>query len=371
MESQQDKICLIYNYAQHYRLGIFKLMDTELNCDFYFGDKMDDVKKIDYAEIKGFKYELHNISIFHNFYWQSGAFSLFFKKYKKYIILGEYYNISTWLILFFSLFTSKKIYLWTHGWYGKENYIIKIIKKLFFSMGDGILLYGEYAKKLMIQEGFNPQKLNVIYNSLNYNEQIKIRRELQKSDLYFQHFKNENPVLIFIGRLTKVKKLHYIIEAQKKLKDRNFLTNLVIIGDGEEMEYLKAKVSEYKLNDFVWFVGKLYKEEVIANYLFNADLCVSPGNVGLTAMHSLMYGTPVITHNNFPFQMPEFEAIKIKTTGDFFDFEDVDSLTEKIFIWFQRNTLRKETRENCYKIMDEKYNPNFQVSKIKNIVYGN
>ena len=55
MISHSHKICLIYNYAQHYRIGIFKLLDQELSCDFYFGDQMDDVKKLDYSELKNFK----------------------------------------------------------------------------------------------------------------------------------------------------------------------------------------------------------------------------------------------------------------------------------------------------------------------------
>lgn len=371
MIDQRKKVCLIYNYAQHYRLGVFKLMDKHLNCDFYFGDKMGDVKKMDYNELDGFKGELKNVPLFSNFYWQSGALSLFFKNYKNYIILGEYYCISTWLILFLSIFSSKKVYLWSHGWYGKETSIIKFIKKIFFSMGTGIFLYGEYAKKLMIKEGFDSSKLHVIYNSLNYDEQVVIREKLVKSDIYLNHFGNKSPILIFIGRLTKVKKLHYILEAQKKLKDQNFLLNLVIIGDGEEREFLNSKVSEYGLKECVWFVGQLYDENAIANYIFNADLCVSPGNVGLTAMHTLMYGTPVITHNNFALQMPEFEALQIGKTGDFFEHENVHSLTEKILQWFQKDLSREEIRKNCYQVIDDKFNPKFQVSEIKRVVYDN
>ena len=40
-----------------------------------------------------------------------------------------------------------------------------------------------------------------------------------------------------------------------------------------------------------------------------SDLTVSPGNIGLTAIHSLSYGTPVCSHSNFNNQMPESEAI--------------------------------------------------------------
>lgn len=39
------KFCLIYNYAQHYRTSIFRLIDQEFDCDFFFGDSYLNVKK--------------------------------------------------------------------------------------------------------------------------------------------------------------------------------------------------------------------------------------------------------------------------------------------------------------------------------------
>ena len=366
-----NHICLIYNFAQHYRLGVFKLMDEKMNIDFYFGDEMGDVKKLDYKELEGFQKELRNVSLFSHFYWQSGAFKLLFdKRYREYILLGDYYCVSTWVILFFSLFTSKKMYLWTHGWYGKESRSIKIIKKAFFSMGDALFLYGDYAKRLMIKEGFAAEKLVVIYNSLNYKEQVGVRESLSVSNLYRSHFSNDDPVMIFIGRLTPVKKLHYIIEAQKALCDRGRMINLVIIGDGEEREHLRELVVKYHLNTRVWFVGKLYDETRIAEYIFNADICVSPGNVGLTAMHALVYGTPVITHNNFAYQMPEFEAIKDNISGAFFEENNIDSLVKSIAIFLEKNTDRQILRERCFEVIDEKFNPYYQVDKIKETIYG-
>lgn len=361
---EKNKICLIYNFAQHYRLGVFKRIDQELNSDFYFGDKLGDIKKIDYKELRGYKGELKNIRLISNFYWQKGAIKVFFKNYDKFIILGEYYCISTWLILLLSKFTSKKILLWTHGWYGKESSFISFVKKFFFSLADGILLYGNYSKDLMIKEGFKEEKLYVIYNSLNYENQLEIRKELKPSNIYTDYFGNDLPVLIFIGRLTKVKQLQLLIEAKWRLDKSGTPTNLVIIGDGEERENLEAYVEQIELNNSVKFVGQLYNETLIAEYLFNADLCVSPGNVGLTAMHSLMFGTPVITHDNFPYQMPEFEAIEKGFTGDFFEYNNVISLVDIIKKWFLIKNNRDEIRNKCFQIIDSKYNPDFQIMEI-------
>ena len=360
------KICLIYNYAQHYRADIFSRLDKELDVDFYFGDKMDDVKKMDYSLLKNFKSELKNIKLITAFYWQKGAVSLFFKNYNEYIILGEYYCLSTWCLLLLSKFSNKKIYLWSHGWYGNESFIKKVIKKIFFNLSDCIFLYGDYAKKLMIKEGFSEQNLHVIYNSLNYSDQLLIRDGLKTSTVYSNHFKNDYPVLIFIGRLTKVKKLDQLIKACEKLLKKEIFVNLVFVGSGIEEERLKENAKS--INDNVWFYGACYEEEKIAELIYNSTVCISPGNVGLTAMHSLVYGTPVITHSDFTRQMPEFEAIEYGISGLFFIKDNEIDLENKIVDWLGISASRQNIRDNCFKIIDKKYNPNFQLNVIKKVI---
>lgn len=364
---KNNNICLIYNYAQHYRFGIFKLMDDELQCDFYFGDKMGDVKKIDYSKLNNFKKELKNIKIISSLYWQKGVFSLFFRKYDTYILLGEYFCLSTWVLLLLCKFSSKKTYLWTHGWYGDEGLLKRIVKKIFFNLGDGILLYGNYAKELMIKERFEANKLHVVYNSLNYEKQIEVRKNLVKTSIYKDYFKNDFPVLIFIGRLTKSKKLSLVIDSQKKNKANDFKFNLVFVGKGDDEENLKNLANESNLKNAIWFFGESYDETEIGNLIYNADICVSPGNVGLTAIHSLVYGTPVLTHSDFPNQGPEFEAIQPDVSGDFFIKNDQQDLTNKIQKWLSNMDDREKIRMNCYQVIDKKYNPHFQIEVIKNI----
>ena len=102
----------------------------------------------------------------------------------------------------------------------------------------------------------------------------------------------------------------------------------------------------------------------------NADLCISPGNVGLTAIHSMMFGTPVITHKDFPMQMPEFEAIIPGITGNFFERDNVQSLTLAITNWFEKAPNRDVVRLECYKMIDEKYNPYVQINTMRSVLCG-
>jgi glycosyltransferase involved in cell wall biosynthesis len=236
-----------------------------------------------------------------------------------------------------------------------------LLKKIFFSLASGIFLYGNYAKKLMIDKGFKEDKLHLIYNSLDYDEQIAIRKTLTLSNIFKNHFKNNYPNLIFIGRLTKVKQLDILLYALFKLNQYN----LTLVGDGEMKEKLSDLAKNMNLEDRIWFYGASYNETELSELIYNADLCVSPGNVGLTAMHAMVYGCPVITHDNFPYQMPEFEAIESGKTGIFFKQNNINSLVETIQKWFQSEFDRETIRLNCYKVIDEKYNPHYQLKILK------
>ena len=145
--------------------------------------------------------------------------------------------------------------------------------------------------------------------------------------------------------------------------------NFTLIGDGADRDELERLTKEFKLVDNVWFYGACYDEEKLGNMIYNADVCVSPGNVGLTAMHSMVFGTPVITHDDFAHQMPEFEAIHEGVTGSFFHRGDIDSLAETINNWHDTyQSQREKVRQACYHEIDTQWTPQFQISVIKNVL---
>ena len=95
---------------------------------------------------------------------------------------------------------------------------------------------------------------------------------------------------------------------------------------------------------------------------------MSPGNIGLTAIHSLTYGCPVITHDNFSNQMPEFESIIQGKTGDFFQENDVNSLADTIQKWLSQNLHSREAiRQFAYQTIDTKWNLYYQMNILKQV----
>ena len=89
--------------------------------------------------------------------------------------------------------------------------------------------------------------------------------------------------------------------------------------------------------DQTWLYGPCYDERIIGEMFFNADVCLSPGNVGLTAIHALSFGCPVLTHDDFKYQNPEFEAIIPGETGDFFKKDNMADMKAKIELWINKD----------------------------------
>lgn len=363
------KLCLIYNFAQHYRANIFTLIDRELGADFVFGDSMSDVKKMDYMLLRGMVTETHTVHFSGGWYWQPRVVAQLFKNYDCYILLGETRALSTWVfcVLARLLKPNKKVFFWSHAWYGKETWMEKLIKKIMFRLPNGgVFCYGRYARELMIKEGFNPNKLFVVHNSLAYEKQVELRKSLKETAVYKVHFGNEDKNLFFIGRLTSVKRLEQILYAMAICRDRNINYNLTFIGGGEKESELRTLATSLGLEKRVWFYGPCYDELELSSLIYNADLCVAPGNIGLTAMHSMVFGTPCITHNDFPYQMPEFEAIIPDKTGAFFKRDNIRDLAECIDDWFLLNgSDRAAVRKACMEEIDKEWNPYFQMQVFK------
>lgn len=367
-------LCIIYNFAQLYRTAIFKAIDEEWKCQWFFGENTTDIKSMNKGILKKEHYVSNN-HLIGPLYWQKGVCGLIdHQEFDDFILLGELYCLSTWWILIKKRLchNKKRIFLWSHGWYGRESFLKKILKRLFFGMADAVFTYGEYAKKEAEKQKFDGNKIKVIHNSLNHSYQVELRNRLHHSQIYSNYFKNKFPTLIFIGRLTKVKKLNMLLDALSRLKKRGEEYNLVFIGDGEDRLNLENQVINWGIKKNVWFYGGCYDDTKNAQLIYDADLCVAPGNVGLTAMHTMVFGCPVLTHDDFTLQMPEFEAITPEKTGAFFRYGDVKSLADAISTWFKSHgDEREQIREWCYQEIDNNWTPKYQIKVLKSVLNSN
>ena len=90
-------------------------------------------------------------------------------------------------------------------------------------------------------------------------------------------------------------------------------------------------------------------------------------------MSALGNGVPVLSHDDFNYQMPEYEAIESGINGLLFKRNSISDLALKTKQWIieNRDTPEDLIRRNCKKIIKEKYNAEYQAKLINEILFKN
>jgi len=298
-------------------------------------------------------------------YWQPGAVRYLWRERPvAAIALGSPYSMTAWAMMLSGKLLKIPILLWGHGLLGKESGIKWKVRKLFLQLASGQLLYGDYAKELLTAAGFCPQSLYVVYNSLNYDKQAEIFERISSDNIraWRQELtvKEGEGLIAFTGRLQPVKRLDILVKAVAQLLTIGRRVHIALVGDGSEKQALADLAVSLGVADQLHFLGANYEEEYLGLVLRSSELCVVPSGAGLSVMHSLAFGTPVILHDRVEHHFPEWEAIEEGKTGFFYRFEDVDDLVDKIEQGIFPLPAKKRMEDNCRAMIRERYNPQFQ-----------
>lgn len=360
------KLCCFFLHCPFYRFPIYNAIAEAFNCDYYFNDYVPyGSKPLDVNKLKGFRTFLRGFNMHYKEYvWNNGFFKLVRGNYSHFLLSGDPSYLLNWLIILYSKIFHKKVYLWCHGQKSPvKRKLTRFYIRLFYAHVDGIFVYGEHVIPNMVDIGIDKKKIHAIHNSLDTNVQTTLFDNIKPSTIYRDHFGNDNPVVIYIGRIQKRKKVDQLIKAVKELYNENYPVNLVIVGAAMDDNTMEQVANDLGLSDQIWFFGPSFDEKQNSELLYNADVCVSPGNVGLTCIHALSYGTPVVSNDNFNTQMPEYEAVKDGVTGSFFKENDIKDMAKHIKKWTglssdERMKLRQEARETILDSWSIKYQIN-------------
>lgn len=326
------------------------------------------IKKLDYDKLPGFKRVLHN-KFFGPFYWQRKALKLTRKGYKYFITVGDVYCLSTWVILLLSKIFHYRVVSWTHGLYGSEGWFKRKLKTLYYSLHYHVMVYGNYGRLQTIKAGIPESKVTAIGNSLDSDRNMELRNNLKRTGIYREHFGNTLPTIIYCGRIQKIKRLDMIVNAVAEINKDKAKVNVVFVGADSEGIHLDELAHQKHIEKNVWFYGPCYDDAKLAELFYNAAVCVSPGNVGLTSIHALSFGCPVITHDNFSDQMPEFEAIQQGVTGDFFKEGDQKDLNLKITVWIGKTAEERTViQQKAFQDIDSFWNIHSEYNKISKVL---
>lgn len=112
--------------------------------------------------------------------------------------------------------------------------------------------------------------------------------------------KEKELIFIYIGRLTKLKRIDFILRSLKIVRDRGVEFKFFVVGKGYEIGVLKKLTTSLGLDDCVVFTGFLEREQ-FPQLLARANLLLFPStydNFGLVKVESAAYEIPGVFIEN-------------------------------------------------------------------------
>lgn len=168
--------------------------------------------------------------------------------------------------------------------------------------------------------------------------------------------------ILFIGRLIYYKGLEYLIQAMTEINAK-----LLIIGEGNLRGNLQKLVDNFKIDDRVFFLGRVKNSDILA-YYHACDIFVLPSIAkteafGLVQLEAMACGKPIV-NTNLPTGVPYVSQHKI--TGLTVLPKDIKALAGAINILFSDESLRKKYGENGKRRVEKEFTKKIMIEKIFN-----
>ena len=235
------------------------------------------------------------------------------------------------------------------GFYIRQ-YITMHIRRYCYARAAGTLNYSSVAYDILPSYGVKKENIHVTYNATDTEALLKER----------DHVRSGKPLLpvcnkriLHIGRLVKWKRVDLLIDAFKKIVPEFPDAELVIVGDGPELDNLKRQAEESGFGEQIRFTGSIYKPQELGAYMNESTLYVLAGMGGLSINDAMTYGMPVICS---VCDGTEKDLVTDGRNGFFFKEGDADSLAEKIKTIFASPELRADMQKESERIIREKIN---------------
>ena len=313
------KIAFIQPIVTSYRVEFFKQLSKIYQLDV-IACKPDAKEGFNTAETYPFNTLTSFIKFkFGRFFYQTGLLKL---KHPVILSYGNLNNIALWLLLLkSSIFTGQNIILHGQGLYNGAGFVKRIMYKAALSLADAYICYNAFSRSETIK--VLPQfkmKLHFASNTLFLNTSIDEKELISK---------NERKDILYVGRLRNGCGLELLIEALKQLKiDAANKVCLKIIGEGELFEEYKKQYSDYSN---IVFLGAIYEEEEILKVSKTCFCGIYPGDAGLSVVHYMSMGLPIIIHDSFNLHMgPEPAYVKEGQCGVFFERNNASSMAQAV-----------------------------------------
>ncbi|VAW62694.1 hypothetical protein MNBD_GAMMA11-228 [hydrothermal vent metagenome] len=303
--------------------------------------------------------------------WQVIPLTEIIKKYDIVFLYGNPRVISSILYGLLLALSGKKIVIWGQYHTAGANRLMEKVRLWWWSHFNNIFLYTE-AEALEYKKKY-PGTAHVIgmNNGLNQDEIDAVSNGLSDADI--ELWKSDNDLsgkilLLSCARLDKKNSYDMFLDCLVEIVSNNSDVVWCIIGKGEEESSLKDKADGLGVSANIKWVGALYEQTELAPWFLSSVALIHPGAIGLSLLHAMGYGLPVITHDNNSCQMPEIAALKNNFNGMRYQYGSRASLIESVNSVLKNSELREQLSENALNTARSEYNTDIMANNFIKMV---
>jgi glycosyltransferase involved in cell wall biosynthesis len=233
----------------------------------------------------------------------------------------------------------------------QSGWLKKIAEKM-LRAADIVVVLSELEKEI-IENRWRNLKVRVLENAVAVDEAIAAER------------KNEEKILIFLGRLHESKGLNEIVEACRRLKNEGFEFRFKAFGAGELKEFFVAEMT--KLLGEKFYYGGVVSGAEKWKALAAADVFLLPSRYGeglpVAMLEAMAAGCVVIVS-----EMASIGAVVADGANGFLVApRRVNQLTEKLGLLLSGKIDLESLRKNARETIKAKFDLNDYIQRLENI----
>jgi glycogen synthase len=178
-----------------------------------------------------------------------------------------------------------------------------------------------------------PEKVDVVYNAVELPQ--------DNGAWGMKPIRQNEKIVLFLGRVTMQKGPEYFLRAAKKVVDRYPNVRFIMAGSGDLFRQCVREVADLKLGRCVTFPGFLRGDDVAKVYRM-ADLYVMPSvsePFGIAPLEALSHNVPVIISKQSGVSEVLSHVLKV-------DFWDVDEMANKMLAVLRHPPLQRTLRQH-------------------------
>jgi glycogen(starch) synthase len=182
---------------------------------------------------------------------------------------------------------------------GNGSSVVSNIELRGAKMADMIITVSYAMKDELIQLGFPKDKIEVAYNGVDpqkYDPESVSGEQVRKIKAFYG-LKDDDFMILFLGRLVGVKGVDKLIMAMPHVLSKIPNARLVIVGVGDQQEYLINLTRTMRLNEYVRFRFDFIPEEERILHYAACDVAVFPSYYepfGIVALEAMSMEKPVV-----------------------------------------------------------------------------